>query len=178
MRCWLFFKLQLWVINLRQPSNIISALAALFSFSNQRCLQNCKGFFKDSNTISDRELRVGASWRNFQISFNSFWVSHWFLFFHPYFKTLMHDVEPHIYLPIPKRDNRSFSSRYSWPNFIVGWPLIREILCNMCIAIVCCDAISFEINLYFSNEAIFSTWPKSQDKNLNILRTERTFKMK
>ena len=135
--CWLFFKLQLWVINLRQPSNIISALAALFSFSNQPCPQNCKGFFKDSNTISDRELRVGASWRNFQISFNSFWVSHWFLFFHPYFKTLMHDVEPHIYLPIPKRDNRSFSSRYSWPNFIVSWPLIREVLCNMCIAIVC-----------------------------------------
>ena len=31
---------------------------------------------------------------------------------------------------------------------------------------------------YLSNRAIFSTWPKSHDKNLNILRTERDFKMK
>ena len=31
---------------------------------------------------------------------------------------------------------------------------------------------------YLSNEAVFSTWPKCQDKNLNILRTKRAFKMK
>ena len=31
---------------------------------------------------------------------------------------------------------------------------------------------------YLSNQAAFSTWPKSQDKNLNILRTTRAFKMK
>ena len=28
-----------------------------------------------------------------------------------------------------------------------------------------------------SNRAIFSTWPKSHDKNLNILRTKRAFKV-
>ena len=31
---------------------------------------------------------------------------------------------------------------------------------------------------YLSNQAIFPTWTKSHDKNLNILRTKRTFKMK
>ena len=37
--------------------------------------------------------------------------------------------------------------------------------------------MNFEINLV-SNQAVFSTWPKSQDRNLNILRTKRAFKMK
>ena len=36
--------------------------------------------------------------------------------------------------------------------------------------------MNFEINL--SNQAAFSTWPKSHDQNLNILRTEEAFKMK
>ena len=31
---------------------------------------------------------------------------------------------------------------------------------------------------YFSNQAVFPTWPKSRDKNLNILRTKWAFKMK
>ena len=31
---------------------------------------------------------------------------------------------------------------------------------------------------YLSNQAVFSTCPKSQDKNLNILRTKRVFTMK
>ena len=31
---------------------------------------------------------------------------------------------------------------------------------------------------YLSNQAVFCTCPKSQDKNLNILRTNRVFKMK
>ena len=31
---------------------------------------------------------------------------------------------------------------------------------------------------YLSNQAIFPTWPKSRDKNLDILRTKRAFKMK
>ena len=29
-----------------------------------------------------------------------------------------------------------------------------------------------------SNQAVFSTWPKNQDKNSNILRTKRAFKVK
>ena len=31
---------------------------------------------------------------------------------------------------------------------------------------------------YLSNEAVFSTWPESQNKNLNILRTKKIFEMK
>ena len=31
---------------------------------------------------------------------------------------------------------------------------------------------------YISNQAVSFTWPKSQDKNLNILRTKRAFKIK
>ena len=40
-----------------------------------------------------------------------------------------------------------------------------------------CDVyIHFEINLF--NHAVFSTWPKSQDENLNVLRTKSALKMK
>ena len=49
----------------------------------------------------------------------------------------------------------------------------------LCIAIVClpaCDVINFEINLIFLINR-FSTWAKSQDRNLNILRTKRALKM-
>ena len=55
-----------------------------------------------------------------------------------------------------------------------------EILGNMCIAIVCfpdCDVISFEINVIFLIKP-FLTWPKRQDKNVNILATKRAFKVK
>ena len=31
---------------------------------------------------------------------------------------------------------------------------------------------------HFSNQAVFSTWPRSQDRDLNILQTKRAFKMK
>ena len=31
---------------------------------------------------------------------------------------------------------------------------------------------------YLSNQAVFSTWSKSHDKNLNVLRTKRAFKVK
>ena len=56
----------------------------------------------------------------------------------------------------------------NWPNFIVWLSLLLQILGNMCIAIVC-----------FPSCNRFSTWPKSQDKNLNILRTKkRDFKVK
>ena len=45
-----------------------------------------------------------------------------------------------------------------WPNFIVWLPLLLEILGNMCITI--------------------DTWPKSQNKKLNISRTKKTFEVK
>ena len=50
----------------------------------------------------------------------------------------------------------------------------------MFIAIVCfqdCDVIHFNINLVFLVMPFF-TRPKSQDKNLNILRTKRALKIK
>ena len=59
------------------------------------------------------------------------------------------------------------------PNFIVWLPLLREILENICMIIVSypgCDVINFEINFIFLIKPFFSTWPKSQDKNLNILK--------
>ena len=68
----------------------------------------------------------------------------------------------------------------NWPNFIVWSPLLLEILGNMCIALVCfpgCDVINFEINFIFSSNR-FSTWPKSQNKKLNIFGAKRAFKVK
>ena len=47
---------------------------------------------------------------------------------------------------------------YYWPNFIVCLPLLREILGNMCIVIVCqpgCDVINFKIDLIFLIEPLF-----------------------
>ena len=46
----------------------------------------------------------------------------------------------------------------NWPNFIAWLPLLRQILGNMCIAIVCypgCDVMDFEINLIFLMEPFF-----------------------
>ena len=51
---------------------------------------------------------------------------------------------------------------------------------NVLIAIVSFsvfDVINFELTLSFKSGR-FSTCPKSQEKNLNILRTKRDFKMK
>ena len=69
----------------------------------------------------------------------------------------------------------------NWPNFIVWLPLLRKILSNMCI--VNCFGTKFWRHkfwnyLYISNQAVFSTWPKSQDQKLNIFRTKKDFKMK
>ena len=36
----------------------------------------------------------------------------------------------------------------------------------------------FRTKPYLSNQAVFSTYPKTRDKSLNILRTKRAFKMK
>ena len=49
----------------------------------------------------------------------------------------------------------------------------------MCIAIACqpgCDVINFEVNLVFLTK-LFYYMTKCKDKNLNILRTKRAFKM-
>ena len=65
-------------------------------------------------------------------------------------------------------------------NFIAWFPLLFEISGVMCIVIVCfpdCDAINFEISLFFLHK-LFPAWLKSQDKNLNILRTKRACTLK
>ena len=67
----------------------------------------------------------------------------------------------------------------NWPYFIEWFPLLLEILDNMCIAIACqpgCDVINFEINLVFLTK-LFYYMTKCKDKNLNILRTKRAFKV-
>ena len=69
----------------------------------------------------------------------------------------------------------------NWPDFIAWLFLLCEILGNMWIVIVCkprCDVINYEINLIFLIQPFFPTWPKIRDKNLNIFRTKRAFKMK
>ena len=38
--------------------------------------------------------------------------------------------------------------------------------------------MNFEVNLFLSNQAVFSAWPKSRDKSLNILRTKKAFNIK
>ena len=63
------------------------------------------------------------------------------------------------------------TSHLNWSVFIVWLPLVLEILGNLCIAIVCFPGCDVNLNR-------FSTWPRSQDKYLNILRTKRAFKVK
>ena len=65
-------------------------------------------------------------------------------------------------------------------NFIAWLLLLVEILMNICIATVCepgCDVIIFEVDFIFLIKPIFYI-PKSLEKNLNILRTKRAFKVK
>ena len=65
-----------------------------------------------------------------------------------------------------------------WPNFIVGLPLLFEILGNMCIVMFCCpvcDIINFEINHNFVIKPFFYITKKSE-LNVNISRMERAFK--
>ena len=74
----------------------------------------------------------------------------------------------------------------NWPNFIVWFPLILEILGNMYIVIVCfptCGVINFEINLIFLiafpylSKAVFYMTKKSR-QNVNIPKAKRDFQVK
>ena len=59
-------------------------------------------------------------------------------------------------------------------------PLIREILINMCVVILCqpgCDVINFELNLIFLIKLFFLHVQKIKTKKLGILRTKSAFKM-
>ena len=62
----------------------------------------------------------------------------------------------------------------SWPNLISWMSLVLDILGKMCIAIVCSPGcVDFEINVIFIIEPFFP-----HDKNLNLLRTKKAFKVK
>ena len=66
----------------------------------------------------------------------------------------------------------------NWPNFIVWLTIIFKIIRNMCIVIVCepgCDVINLKLTSSFQL-ICFPLWPKSQNKNLNILRMKELFK--
>ena len=55
----------------------------------------------------------------------------------------------------------------NWPNLIVWMPLLLEILCNMCIAVICyqfCNVINFEIKLMFLIESFFYMIKKLKTK--------------
>ena len=70
----------------------------------------------------------------------------------------------------------------NWPNFTAWLSLLLEILGNVCIVNQYCLSTSlwrhgFGNKRYLPNRAVLSTWPKSHDKNLNILTTKRAFKV-
>ena len=63
-----------------------------------------------------------------------------------------------------------------WSNFIVRYPLLLEILGNMCIAIVCfpdSDIINFEINIISVIKFLYMT--KKSRKKIEYLENEKSF---
>ena len=64
----------------------------------------------------------------------------------------------------------------NWPNFILLFPLLHEILDNMCVVLVSwpgCDVMNFEITLMFLIKPFFLYSQKVKTK-----RTKRAFNMK
>ena len=85
---------------------------------------------------------------------------------------------PHLVFDFSRKMFLILSS-VDWPNFNVWLPLLLEILGNMSVPIACFpggDIINFELVSFWSR--CFTTWQKIQDKNLNISRTKRAFKVK
>ena len=66
----------------------------------------------------------------------------------------------------------------NWPNFIAftSWDIGQYVYCN-CLS-TSLWRYGFWNYSYLSNQVVFSTWPVSHDKNLNILRMKRAFKVK
>ena len=65
----------------------------------------------------------------------------------------------------------------NWPNFIVCFPFLLEILDNICIKIVSkpgCDVINFEINLIFHIKS-FCYMTKMSRQKLKYLENEKNF---
>ena len=67
----------------------------------------------------------------------------------------------------------------NWPNFIVWWSLLLEILGNMCIAIICfpgCDVINSKINLIFLIKPFLYMTKKSRcERNKFVVKQKASF---
>ena len=88
---------------------------------------------------------------------------------------------PASFVAIFLKKNISLVIFYHLINFhclfaFTSWDIGRCVYCNCLLTRLWCH--QFEINLNLSNQASFFTWPKSEDKNREILRSKRTFKMK
>ena len=101
------------------------------------------------------------------------WIASWGL--SKYFETKLHLVSPHIKLLWKIKRSLELVSlphflhnfwrkiflllcSVNWPNVIVYFFLLCEILSNICIAIVCkpgCDVLNFEVNLIFLIKLFF-----------------------
>ena len=89
-------------------------------------------------------------------------------------------VSPHRCVHFLSRKMVLMLYSINWPNFIVWLPYFLRYLAIYVFVIVCypiCDVMNFEIYLSFSSSR-FPTWPKLQNKNWNISRTKRAFKVK
>ena len=65
----------------------------------------------------------------------------------------------------------------NWPNLFVWLPLLLEILCSMCITIVClpgCDVIKFEISLIFFIKP-FQYMIRQSRQKFKYLENEKSF---
>ena len=60
----------------------------------------------------------------------------------------------------------------NWPNFSAWLPLLLEILCNMCIAIVCfpgCDVLNFQIRLQFQRAFSYKKLPQTWENAFKLI---------
>ena len=60
----------------------------------------------------------------------------------------------------------------NWPNFSVWLPLLLEILCNMCIAIVRfpgCDVLNFQIRLQFQRAFSYKKLPQTWENAFKLI---------
>ena len=62
-----------------------------------------------------------------------------------------------------------------WPNFIAWLPLLLEILGNICVLQLFVNQVVMSWILKLTYQAVFSTWPKNQDKILKYLENKKSF---
>ena len=68
----------------------------------------------------------------------------------------------------------------NWPNLIVWLPLLLEIFGKYVLPLFVSQVVTsttLKLTLSFKSSC-FSNWPKSQDKNLDVLKIKRAYKVK